>query len=128
MFLCCNEYYWSYLGGTLQNCCVPTIESKSVVCEAIRTAIVCEAKEILIVDDNCSVLSDCYAKWFSVCTPLHIVNYVNGLTDDKKALEREDKIMKREIYLPDYVTKEWRSAVKKLLNKLGAAYKKISQF
>lgn len=66
MFLCCNEYYWSYLGGTLQNCCVPTIESKSVVCEAIRTAIVCEAKEILIVDDNCSVLSDCYAKWFSV--------------------------------------------------------------
>jgi hypothetical protein len=36
--------------------------------------------------------------------------------------------MKREIYLPYYVTKEWRSAVEKLLNKLGAAYKKIPQF
>ena len=73
-------------GYVLQNCCVKDYRYKSLACKVIMDFLDCDMKEILIIDDNWDVLIDCYDKGFSVCTPLHIVNYVNDLTSSKSIL------------------------------------------
>lgn len=64
-------------GHNLRNLCVSEAPAKSRMLEILQEALVCNAEDILMVDDSYDVLEDCASKGFSVCTPMHIVNLVS---------------------------------------------------